>query len=124
MTIAEAVKILNTEYLGDSENMELAKQMGASALMTLEQYRWEYEIATSQFEQLGIGFAEKIDGVYISRDKINNIIQDILGEMYIDEQGNNVLNGDTNEYETKWKYKIGCNYGLQKAINILKSHTD
>lgn len=124
MTIAEAAKILKTEYLGDSENMELAKQMGANALMALGQYRWECEIATSQLKQLGIGFAEKIDGVYISRDKINNIIQDILGEMYIDEQGNNVLNGGTNEYETKWKYEIGCNYGLQKAINILKSYTD
>ena len=49
--------------------------MGASALMALEQYRWEYEIATSQLEQLGIGFAEKIDGVYISQQEYNELSQ-------------------------------------------------
>ena len=32
MTNEKAIKILKTEYLGDSENMELAKQMGANAL--------------------------------------------------------------------------------------------
>lgn len=75
MTIEEAAKILKTEYLGDSENMELAKQMGANALMALGQYRWECEIVTSQLEQLGIGFAEKIDGIYISRDEYNKLLE-------------------------------------------------
>lgn len=32
MTVQNAIKILKTEYLGDSEYMELAKQMGAYAL--------------------------------------------------------------------------------------------
>lgn len=32
MTAQEAIRILKTEYLGDSEQMELAKQMGALAL--------------------------------------------------------------------------------------------
>ena len=32
MTLQEAIKTLEKEYLGDSENMELAKQMGAIAL--------------------------------------------------------------------------------------------
>lgn len=32
MTVQEAKKILQTEHLGDSESMELAKQMGAIAL--------------------------------------------------------------------------------------------
>jgi hypothetical protein len=32
MKVEEAVKILKTEHLGDSEKMELAKQMGAVAL--------------------------------------------------------------------------------------------
>ena len=56
-------------------------------------------------------------------ENFDNIIKDILGEMYIDENGNNVLNGGTEEYETKWKYEIGHNRGLQKAIKILKSYT-
>lgn len=48
------------------------------------------------------------------------VIKQILGEMYIDEFGNNVLDGGTEEYEKKWKYQIGHNYGLQKAIRIIK----
>ncbi|MGN0535719.1 MAG: hypothetical protein ACI4IR_06950 [Eubacterium sp.] len=32
MTAQEAIRILKTEYLSDSEQMELAKQMGAIAL--------------------------------------------------------------------------------------------
>lgn len=52
----------------------------------------------------------------------DNVIKEILSEMYIDEQGNNVLNGGTEEYETKWKYEIGHNDGLQTAIRILKSN--
>lgn len=50
------------------------------------------------------------------------VIKEILGEMYIDESGNNVLDGGTEEYERKWKYQIGHNYGLQKAIRIIKSN--
>ncbi len=42
--------------------------------------------------------------------------------MYVDEQGNDVLNGGTNEYEQKWKYEIGVNYGLHKAISIIKEY--
>lgn len=41
--------------------------------------------------------------------------------MNIDEKGNNVLNGGTEEYQ-KWKYEIGENYGLNKAIRIIKKH--
>lgn len=48
------------------------------------------------------------------------VIKQILREMYIDESGNNVLDGGTEEYERKWKYQIGHNYGLQKAIRIIK----
>ena len=36
MTIQEAIKTLKTEHLGDSERMELAKQMGAIALDRLD----------------------------------------------------------------------------------------
>lgn len=55
-------------------------------------------------------------------DQINMIISDLLGEMNIDEKGNNVLIGGTEEYENKWKYEIGENYGLQKAIRIIKKY--
>lgn len=62
-------------------------------------------------------------GKRIKREEYySDVIKEILGEMYIDECGNNVLNGGTEEYERKWKYEIGCNYGLQKSIRILKNH--
>lgn len=53
---------------------------------------------------------------------IGEIISEIKGEMNIDEKGNNVLNGGTEEYEQKWKYEIGENYGLNKAISIIRKH--
>ncbi len=68
-----------------------------------------------------------LHGCQIERKKINteyynHVIKDILGEMYIDEQGNNVLQGGNEEYKNKWKYEIGYNQGLQNAIKILKSN--
>ena len=55
-------------------------------------------------------------------DQVNMIISDLLGEMNIDENGNNVMIGGTENYENKWKYEIGENYGLQKAIRIIKKY--
>ena len=53
---------------------------------------------------------------------IGEIISELKGEMNIDEKGNNVLNSGTEEYEQKWKYEIGENYGLNKAIRTIKKH--
>lgn len=55
-------------------------------------------------------------------DQINSIIYELSGEMNIDEKGNDVLLGGSEDYENKWKYQIGENYGLQKAIKIIKKH--
>ena len=57
-----------------------------------------------------------------SINRFNPVIKDILGDMYIDENGNNVLDGGTEEYETKWKYEIGYNSGLKKAIKIIQHY--
>ena len=84
MTNEEASNILRNTYENllvsggracNKANLRTAILMGASALMALEQYRWECEIAMSQLEQLGIGFAEKIDGMYISRDEYNKLLE-------------------------------------------------
>lgn len=55
---------------------------------------------------------------------IGDIIREIYNEMYIDEHGNNVLNGKTEGYKKKWRFEIGFNSGLQKTIDILKSKGD
>ena len=47
-------------------------------------------------------------------------IRELMQSMYIDNEGNNVLNGGSEDYEKGYKYEIGVNYGLKKAINILK----
>ena len=39
----------------------------------LDQYRWERDVAISQLEKLGIGFAEKIDGVYLSIEEYKGL---------------------------------------------------
>ena len=51
---------------------------------------------------------------------VDKIIKRLEEEMYVDKNGNNVLQGGTIEYEKKYKYEIGCNYGLTKAIKIVK----
>lgn len=55
-------------------------------------------------------------------DKVSMIISDLLGEMNLDEKGNNVMIGGTENYENKWKYEMGENYGLHKAIRIIKKY--
>ena len=52
--------------------------------------------------------------------KVDNIIKRLEEEMYVDKNGNNVLQGGTIDYEQRYKYEIGCNYGLTKAIKIVK----
>lgn len=42
-----------------------ATEEAFSALIALEQIRWERDIAIGQLEELGIGFGQKIDGVYL-----------------------------------------------------------
>ena len=32
-----------------------------------EQYKWERDVAISQLEDLGIGFGQEIDGVYLTK---------------------------------------------------------
>lgn len=53
----------------------------------------------------------------ILKEAVNEIIQ----RMYIDTEGNNVLNGGSQAYEEKYKYEIGVNYGLKKSIMILQA---
>ena len=55
-----------------------------------------------------------------TRKPIDKVVQQLEEEMFIDKNGNNVLQGGTIDYEQRYKYEIGCNYGLTKAIKIVK----
>ena len=49
------------------------KLIGTSAV--LEQYRWERDVALHQLEELGIGFGEKIDGVYLTMEEYEELCE-------------------------------------------------
>ena len=40
-----------------------------------EQTKWERDIALSQLEKLGLGLGEKIDGVYLTKEEYNNMLE-------------------------------------------------
>ena len=42
---------------------------------TLNQYMWERDTAISQLEELGLGFGQKINGVYLTYDKYNKLLK-------------------------------------------------
>ena len=39
------------------------------------QYRWERNVAIDQLEQLGIGFGQKIDGVYLTKEEYEKLLE-------------------------------------------------
>ena len=46
-----------------------------SALVCVEQFKWERDVAIQQLEELGIGFGEKIDGIYLSREEYEELLR-------------------------------------------------
>ena len=46
-----------------------------NALICLEQYRWERDIAISQLEQLGLSLGQKIDGVYLDKESYEEMLE-------------------------------------------------
>ena len=47
-----------------------------SALIVLDQIRWERDIAIGQLEELGISLGQKIEGVYLTREKFDKLFKD------------------------------------------------
>lgn len=39
------------------------------------QYRWERDVAISQLEELGLGFGQKIDGVYLTKEEYEKLLE-------------------------------------------------
>lgn len=50
-----------------------------SALIILDQIRWERDVAIEQLEKLGISFGEKIDGVYLSKEDYEYLLEHVIG---------------------------------------------
>ena len=68
MTIEEAKKILQRDLQILIDNKSLpdgieAMNVAISALGTIEQVRWERDVAVSQLNELGLGLGQKVDHV-------------------------------------------------------------
>ena len=50
-----------------------AVERAFSALICLEQYKFERDIAVSQLRELGLELGQKIDGVYLTKDEYQYI---------------------------------------------------
>jgi hypothetical protein len=40
-----------------------------------EQYKWERDIAIGQLEELGLSFGQKVDGVYLTKEKYEELLE-------------------------------------------------
>ena len=46
-----------------------------ASLACLGQYMWERDVAISQLEELGLSLGQKVDGVYLTYDKYNELLE-------------------------------------------------
>lgn len=67
-----AVNILKRN---DQHATAKAVDIAFSSLIVLEQIRWERDIAIDQLNELGISFGEKIDGVYLSKEEYDEMLE-------------------------------------------------
>ena len=67
-----AVKILerNTQYATAN-----AVKIAFSALVVLDQIRWERDVAIEQLAELGLSFGQIIDGKYLSKEEYNKLLE-------------------------------------------------
>lgn len=110
--------LLSSYPISDDELIKMSKVLCEYVLCTRNTDIEQYFFIDKNKEMVRLPFM--LNGLRM--DQINNIISELSGEMNIDEKGNNVLLGGTEDYENKWKYQIGENYGLQKAIKIIRRH--
>ena len=52
-----------------------ALQMAINALGSIDQIRWERDVAVKQLKELGIGFAEQVDGKYLSKEEYEKLLE-------------------------------------------------
>lgn len=50
-----------------------ATEQAFNALICLEQYRFERDVAISQLEELGLSLGQKIDGVYLTKEEMDKL---------------------------------------------------
>lgn len=65
----------------DNENVTInisaleAISTAICALGAIKQFRWERDVAISQLEELGLSLGQEVDGVYLTYDKYNELLE-------------------------------------------------
>lgn len=67
----EIFRILESE----DNRYTIALNEAISCIKVLDQIRWERDIATEQLHELGLGLGQKIDGIYLTHDKYNELLE-------------------------------------------------
>ena len=79
MNIKEAINLINLTIPQGNNAMDIqlreALNLAISCLKIVEQCRWERDIATEQLHELGLGLGEKIDGVYLSKEEYEALLE-------------------------------------------------
>lgn len=83
MTNEEAKNILISGYediveksgRGGGKTFATAMLMGARAITLFEQYKWERDVALEQLEELGLNLGQKIEGVYLSEEEYERLLE-------------------------------------------------
>lgn len=52
-----------------------ALKMALNALGAIDQIRWERDIAIEQLRELGVGFGQKTDGVYLIKEEYDELLE-------------------------------------------------
>lgn len=97
-----------------------ALEMATSALTTIDQFKWERDVAIQQLNELGLGFGEKVDDVQKAinvYEKIPSVIKE-LESLKVSIEGQIFYNRTMRlKYENKME---GINETVDEAINIIK----
>jgi hypothetical protein len=57
------------------QRIENAPAVDAVSRGLFEQYKWERDVAIEQLNELGLGFGQKIDGRYLTREEYNKLFE-------------------------------------------------
>lgn len=79
----EAIKYIKSQLengyidlndIHDENEFKIVKQ-AMSALIAIEQIRWERDIAIAQLDELCLSLGQEIDGVYLTKEEHNDLCQ-------------------------------------------------
>lgn len=60
--------------LNDQDELKLI-QLALNALGCVEQFRWERDMAIETLDELGLSLGQKIDGVYLTKEEYEDMLE-------------------------------------------------